>query len=601
MKWVLVIYDMEYRPVKNELISYCNDVLSGKIVACKKFKWACIRFLKDVEKIGIDNWPWIFNDEAASAYLDKWAPMFVHSKGPLSGKPKVFTDYERFVYGNIYGWKHKDTGYRRFRRSYEQVARKNAKSQDKAIQALYEMAGFGENMAEIYVAATKKEQTRFVWAEAAWLFQHSRSDKVKNAFKCKYDKELLQVIIRHEKSSSFFSRLSKDDKKSGDGSNPHFVILDEYHLHDTTEYYDQATSGQKLRVNPLLSIITTAGFNLNNPCYRIEYQYVNAIIDPDNPLENDRYFVAICELDKNDTTETIEVNGKLIEPGQPIDDLHSIEAIQKTNPILCTNEIGIESIKNELAEAEGKPEKMRDVLTKTFNFWIQQRDAGYMDMARWKGCIHNYETPKGKESMVFGGVDLSSTIDLTSVGFIINIDNSNHIAISHSFMPADSIEKATKRDGVPYQQWVNDGWITATPGSEVDYHLVLKWILEQYKIHNWPKNEICFDKHLATWLEQELEQKNFTPVEIPQSYTGLSLATKEFRAKVYNKKIITEINPVLDWAMSNAVIRCGPSENIMLDKAAARFRIDPVAALLNAFVRAIANDKQRKGGRIFMV
>lgn len=584
------------------LISYCKDILYNRIIACKKYKWACLRFLRDLDRIGEPDWPWVFNNEKADDYINGWVPQFVHSKGPLAGQRKIFVPYEKFVYGNIYGWEHRDTGARRFRRSYEQVARKNAKSQDKAIQALFETGGNNEQMAEVYVAATKKEQTRFVWAEASWLFQHSLSPRIRAAFKCKYDKELLQVIIRHNKSSSFFSRLSKDDKKSGDGSNPHFVILDEYHLHPTTEYYDQATSGQKLRVNPHLSIITTAGFDLNNPCYRIEYQYVNAIIDPDNPIENDRYFVAICELDKNDTTETIEIDGRKIEPGQPIDDLHSIEAIQKTNPILATNEIGIESIRNELSEAEGKPEKMRDVLTKTFNFWIQQRDAGYMDLARWKACKDTqYKIPIGKKVSPFCGVDLSSTIDLTSVGFDFKLDDDYHLVTSHSFMPEDSVRRASERDNVPYYQWIDEGYITATPGSEVDYHLVIDWIINQYKKNGWSKGEVCFDKHLATWLKQELENRSYTPIEISQSYTGLSLATKEFRAKVYNRKIIHLDDPVLNWAMGNAVIRCGPSENIMIDKGAARFRIDPVAALINAFVRAIANEKVQKKGRVFIL
>lgn len=595
--------DIPLRPVKEELITYCNDILQGKIVACKKYKWACMRYLRDIERIGNDpSFPWVFDSDRASTYTDRWVSLFSHSKGPLVGKPKVFTDYERFIYGNLYGWYHQETGNRRFRRSYEQVARKNAKSQDKAIQALYEMSAFGEQLAEIYVAATKKEQTRFVWAEASWLFQNSRSEKIRNAFKCKYDRELLQVIIRHEKSGSFFSRLSKDDKKSGDGSNPHFVILDEYHLHDSTEYYDLATSGMKLRNNPLLSIITTAGFNLNNPCYRVEYQYVCSILDPDNPIENDRYFVSICELDKNDTTETIEINGRKIEPGQPIDDLNSMEAIQKTNPILSTSEIGLESIRNEIHESDGKPEKVRDLLTKTFNFWIQQREAGYMDLSRWKTCTNKeYSIPTGKDHSPFCGIDLSSTIDLTSIAIVINLDG-YHFVFSHSFMPEETIVRACKRDNVPYTLWRDDGYITSTPGSEVDYHFVIEYILDLYKKYDWKKGEMCFDKHLATWLKQELENENFTPVEISQSYTGLSLATKELRAKVYNRKVIHLGDPVLSWAMGNAVVRSGPSDNIMLDKSAARFRIDPVAALINGFVRAIANEKvQKKKGRVFMV
>jgi phage terminase large subunit-like protein len=336
----------------------------------------------------------------------------------------------------------------------------------------------------------------------------------------------------------------------------------------------------------------------------VEYDYVSKILDPDNPIENDRYFVAICEIDRNDTTETIEVNGKKIAPGEPIDDIQSDEAIRKSNPILGTSEVGIESIKIEVAEALDKPEKMRDVLTKTFNFWVNQRDAGYMDMARWAICgvSDAEELPEvtGKYKFTpFGCLDLASTIDLCSAGFVFNLPDGMQYVKSHSFMPEEMIKKASDRDHVRYDLWVSQGWITATPGAEVDYHLVLEWILNQYKNNGWGKGEICFDKHLATWLTQELEKKGFVPVEIPQSYTGLSLATKEFRAKVYNRKIIHENDPVLNWTMGNAVIRCGPSENIMLDKSAARFRIDPVAAIVNGMVRAIANEIKSKGGRVF--
>ena len=160
--------------IQNELISYCNDILSGKIIACQKFKWACQRYIDDVGKISNPEWEWTFNNRKAFNYIDLWVPMFKHSRGLLAGQQKVFTKYERFVYGNIYGWEQKKTGIRRFRRSYEQVARKNAKSQNKGIQALYEMSAFGEPLAEVYIAATKKEQTRHVWGEAVWLYENNK-------------------------------------------------------------------------------------------------------------------------------------------------------------------------------------------------------------------------------------------------------------------------------------------------------------------------------------------------------------------------------------------------------------------------------------------
>ena len=559
-----------------DLVQYSNDIISGEIIACKKHKWACMRLLSDLEKSGTDPFPWIFEEERAERYFD-WMRLFKHRKGPLAGQKKDPVPYEKFVYGNIYGWVHIDTKLRRFRRSYEQLGRKNAKSQDKAIQALYEISAFGEQSAEAYVAATKKEQTRFVWGEASWLYKNS--DLLKDKFVTKFDQELMQVTIRHKKSDSFFSRLSKDDKKTGDGSNPQFMVLDEYHLHETTEYYDLATSGMKTRVQPLLSIITTAGFELNNPCYRVEYEYVSKILDPNNPIENDRYFAIICEAETN-------------EEGNMIDDIRSDAARMKSNPIIGDTDVGKESIKLDLLEALDKPEKMRDFLTKTLNIWINQRAAGYMNMEKWKQCGATEERPFPDVTgmTVFPGIDLSSTLDLTSVGFDIPLPDGEYAVLSHSFIPEETLAAKRKTDKVPYDLWVQQGWLTATPGAEVDYHFVLEYIVRQFEKYKWPKGEVCFDRALATWLEQELAERDLLPVEIGQWYNQLSEPTKDFRAKAYNQKIYHDNNPVLTWAMSNAVIRKGPTENIMLDKGKATQRIDPVAALINGHVRAMTKE-----------
>ncbi|MFA5385998.1 MAG: terminase TerL endonuclease subunit [Eubacteriales bacterium] len=564
----------------DELIQYSNDIISGAIVACQKHKWACVRFLLDLGRRGTDDFPWVFDQEKADRYLD-WMRLFKHRKGPLIGQKKEPVPYEMFVYGNIYGWVHKDTGLRRFRRSYEQLGRKNAKSQDKAIQTLYEISAFGEQSAEAYVAATKKADTRHVWGEASWLYKNS--ELLKDKFVTKFDQELMQVAIRHKKSDSFFSRLSKDDKKTGDGTNPQFVVLDEYHLHETTEYYDLASSGMKTRLQPLLSIITTAGFELNNPCYRVEYDYVSKILDPNNPIENDRYFVMICEVDTD-------------ENGTPVDDIRSEAARLKSNPIIGNTAVGIESINYDILEALDKPEKMRDLLTKTFNIWINQRTAGYMNMEKWAACGATKDRPfpdvAGKN--VIPGVDLSAVLDLTSVTFDIPLEDSGYAILSHSFMPEDTLAAKRKTDKVDYDRWVREGWITATPEAEVDYHYVLDYILEQYEKYKWPKGEIAFDQAMATWLAHEVEERGFTPVAIPQYYSGLSEATKDFRAKVYSKKIFHDNNPVLTWAMGNAVVRKSPNESIMLNKSKSTQRIDPAAATLTAHARAMVNEKPKR-------
>jgi phage terminase large subunit-like protein len=569
----------------DEIYKYSDDIVCGRIVACKKHKWACFRFIKDIER---KDWRWVFDEERATRYLE-WMKLFKHRKGPLAGKQKIPAPYEIFVYSNIYGWIDCDNELRRFRRSYEQLGRKNAKSQDKGIQALYEISAFGEQSAEAYVAATKKEQTRFVWGEASWLYKNS--DLLKDKFTTKYDQELQQVIIRHKKSDSFFSRLSKDDKKSGDGANPQFLVIDEYHLHPTTEYYDLGTSGMKTRTQPLLSIITTAGFDLNNPCYTVEYDYVSKILDPDNPVENERYFVMICEADMD-------------EDGKLVDEVSSDAARMKANPIIGDTEVGKESIKIDLQEAIDKPDKMRDFLTKTLNIWINQKPLGYMDMAKWKSCGATVKRPfpdvNGTQYKVTAGLDLATRIDLASVGF--EIDMGDTIAVlSHSFMPRETFEKRLKASHkIPFDRWEDEKWLTVTPGAQIEYAAILDYVVETYEKNGWRRDEACFDRHLATWLENEMNTRKFVSVEVPQIITMLSNPTKDFKGIVYNistevteRKLIHDNNPILAWAISNAVTKMDHNKNIMLDKEKSSECIDPIAALMNAHFRVMLTKKKK--------
>jgi len=576
--------------VLRSITEYSEGIVGGKIPACKKHQWACLRFLNDLKRV---DWEWVFDEERAEDFIE-WMGIFKHSRGELAGQPKIPCDYEKFVYGNIYGWVSGRDGSRRFRRSYEQLARKQAKSQDKAIQALYEMSLFGEKNAEVYVAATKKEQTRYIWNEADWLLKNCGN--LKDHFTCAYDKSQLQSIIRHTKSGGTFARLSKVDAKGGDGSNPHFGIIDEYHLHETDEYYDMLTSGMKTRRNPLLSIITTAGFDLNNPCYSVVYKYVSRILNPDDPTEDDRFFGIICELDRNETDEPITTgDGRVIPPGGIIDELGSDEAIMKSNPVTGMSKAVRDSILIETKEARQKPEKMRDVLTKTYNVWVQSRPTGYMDMDRWGRCKVDDatlgEAIKKAEGRCYVGIDLSAKLDLTSVGIVFPFngedDNKLFALVSHSFIPEDKFYES--KDNVPYGLWRQQGLLTVTDGATVDHRQVLKWIEDTIKENGWKAVEVCVDPWGATAINNEMMEAGFKVVEIVQGIKTLSEPTKSFREAVYSRRVIYAENPLLSWAVGNAVTKFDHNQNIMLDKSKSTQRIDPVAAMMNAFTRAMVD------------
>lgn len=548
--------------LRDELIKYSEQVLNGDVIACQEHKWACQRFLYDLEREGTDEFPYIFDDERAERFFD-WMSLFKHRKGVLAGEYIEPHIIQKFIFGNIYGWIHQETKLRRFNKGYWQVGRKNAKSQSLGTVGSYEGSAFGEPAAEVYCAATKKDQAKIVWEETEAMIMGN--DDLRSRFKVAYG------TITHLKSQSVIKPLSKEDGKKGDGYSPQCGIIDEFHAHETSEMYDIIDSGMGARPQPLLMIITTAGFNLNNPCYRVEYKYVTQILDPDNPVENENYFVMINKLDEGD-------------------DIKDESCWPKANPILCSYENGVEYIRKQLKVALDVPEKMRNFLTKNMNMWVDAKEDGYMRMNIWKECeskeIDLLQYP------LWIGVDLSTTTDLTSVGMVFKLPEGNYAVKQHSFMPEEKLHERMNRDKVPFDLWEKKGYLTTTPGRVVDYSFVEQYILG-LREDGYDIQEINYDKWNATHFAQIMEEDGFLMVEIPQTIKHLSLPTKDFRKFVFNKQIIHFNDPLLDWAMGNAVQKQDAQENIMLDKSKSTERIDPLAAIINGFSRAVSGEDNR--------
>ncbi|OIR59324.1 terminase [Bacillus sp. FMQ74] len=548
------------KTIKQFLIDYSRDVISGEIVACEKHIWACERFLNDVSREGTREFPYVFDDEKARRFL-YWMTQFKHTKGPLQGENIVPEPIQIFIFGNVYGWVHKDTGFRRFRKVYWGVARKNTKTQSLACVGSYEGFANDEYMSEVYIGATKAEQAKICWNEIkAQIMQADLLNKPEKKYRIAYGK------IEHPKTQSKIEALSKDAGKTGDGFNPQCGIIDEYHAHKTSEVYDVLASGMGARNQPLMVIITTAGFELNNPAYRVEYDYVSRILDPNKVEQNEQYFVMINELDKGD-------------------DIKDERNWIKANPIVAANEHGLEYLRGELEVALAVPEKMRNFLTKNMNIWVNMRENGYMDMQAWTDCGSD-QLPDLKNRECYVGIDLSKTIDLTAASFIFPLDDGSFAVESHGFMPEDTFHERMKTDNVPYDLWKKRGWLTTTDGAVVDYDYIRAYIKKMEKENGWRIKEIGYDPYNATQFAQQMEADGYTMVEIRQGIATLSEPTKDFRAKVKAKKVIHPKNDLLTWAMGNAVTKMDAQENIMLDKSKSTQRIDPAAALINAYVRA---------------
>ncbi|MCC9020937.1 terminase large subunit [Bacillus nakamurai] len=548
------------KTIKQFLIDYSRDVISGEIVACEKHIWACQRFLNDISREGTREFPYVFDDEKARRFL-YWMTQFKHTKGPLQGENIVPEPIQIFIFGNVYGWVHKDNGYRRFKKVYWQVGRKNTKTQSLACVGSYEAMANDEYMSEVYIGATKTEQAKICWNEIkAQIMQSDLLNKPEKKYRIAYGK------IEHPKTQSKIEALSKDAGKTGDGFNPQCGIIDEYHAHKTSEIYDVLASGMAARAQPLMMIITTAGFELNNPAYRVEYDYVSRILDPNKVEQNEKYFVMINELDKDD-------------------DIKDERNWIKANPIVAANEHGLNYLRGELEVALAVPEKMRNFMTKNMNIWVNMRENGYMDMQAWADCGSD-EFPELKNRECYVGIDLSKTIDLTAASFIFPLDDGSFAVDSHGFMPEDTFHERMNTDKVPYDVWEKKNWLTTTDGAVVDYDYIRAYIKKMEKVHGWRIKEIGYDPYNATQFAQQMEADGYVMVEIRQGVATLSEPTKDFRAKVKSKKIIHPKNDLLTWAMGNAVTKVDAQENIMLDKSKSTQRIDPAAALVNAYVRA---------------
>lgn len=328
------------------------------------------------------------------------------------------------------------------------------------------------------------------------------------------------------------------------------------------------------RKNALHVVITTAGLDLSVPCYK-EYQYVAKILDPESVVENDEYFVMVCELDRD-------------EEGKLIDNIQDETVWIKANPIVATYEEGMSDLRSRLKVALEIPEKMTEFLTKHMNIWVQRKEGGYMDLAKWNACGINkdqsFPDTQGKE--VYISVDLSATLDLTSVAFSVPINDEKFVILSHSFMPEDTMTAKMITDKQPYDLWERQKWLSTTPGDVVDYRYLQTYIDEKVKENEWIPKAIYYDEWNATQFANEAMDLGYVTVKVVQGMKTLAPASKDFRELVYQKKIIHDKNPVLNWALGNAVTKIDHNGNFMLDKSKSSQRIDPIAAVITGHAHA---------------
>jgi phage terminase large subunit-like protein len=564
--------------------AYAIEVIERKRVAGHTETLACQRHLFDLARAGQlgklaarvrktfknlpekdTKYPYIFDEDKADRIIRWFALRCNHVEGPLAGKPIELLPFQKFDLGSIFGWVDKDTGYRRFEKAYIQEARKNGKTATLAGVANYMMVGDGEMSPSVYCAAVDRGQARLMY-EAAMSMARSNRKTAKQL-------KIRDYKVSHVARGGRMIALSKDTRNK-DGLNPSGAIIDEYHAHTTSEIYDLISSAWGQRAQALMVIITTAGMDVQGPCYR-EYEYCKQILREETT--NERYFVMIREMDRGD-------------------DEHDPKNWIKANPLRAATPGGLKRLQQQHDEAfdSHDPAKVRTFRVKNLNIWVHGDEDSFMsEVPNWREKWDSLAISKKefdeltKDRLCLVGVDLSKKIDLTGDGFVFALPDGRIAITAHGFMPEQGVIRHEQTDKIPYRDWALQGWLTITDGEVTDYSMVQAHIQDMEVEKGWSVYQLGYDPYNGTHFANEMSDLGYTCYEVRQGVQTLSEPTKQFREWVAQGKIVHDGSPLLTWCLANAKQVADNNENIKLSKKYANDtrRIDLLAAVIDALVQ----------------
>ena len=574
---------------------YAKQVTQGKLrqSCCKWEILACQRHLDDLKRQGTDDFPWVF-DETRADRIVRWFLKCPQVRGPLAGQPIRLLDWQVFDLGVTYGWVHRDTGVRRFNRTYNKRGRGNVKSTEKSGQCLYhmcadvlyppyqpELAEF-EMEPEVECAAVDREQAKRVYGDAKKIGAKSPAIAKRMVIK--------KTIAYHRTRGGLMRPLSKDTKNKDSGA-PSYFVVDEYHAHETSEIYDLGFNSFGKRRQPLLDVITTAGDDAaHKPCYKEEQYCKRVLQEPELQAREQRYFIMIREIDDGDNP-------------------HDKRCWVKANPILRGHDLYAETLRSQIeseyvtAYESGDPEKIRKFLTRRMCRWQAASVNRYFD-ERLLTLARAAMVPRAEFAKLTDGkpchcgYDLGKRVDLTGAGAVWALPDGRFAVKMQGFLPENRASWHEKTDRVQYLSWAENGYVTLTPGDVTDNSYVNNWICEGEREHGWQVEEIDYDGHNATDLAIQMREERGEDkvVEIAQTCAGLNQATKRFRELLLQGKLVIEYSPLALWCMSNAIEVVNNFGDIKLSKRHKddSERIDPLAATLNALARLLVRIDQPK-------
>ncbi len=541
---------------------YAQSVVSGAIPACRWVQLACQRQLNDLARFKGKDSPYRFNPKLSDRNgrgfhpadnLCAFIERLPHVKGPLAGEPISLEPWQVFILTTVFGWVTPD-GKRRFRRSYIEVPRGNAKSTLSSAVALYMLAADHEGGAEVYSLATTRDQARIVFGDAQTMAR--RSPGFRTRFSVNVGAHNMHVLA----SGSKFEALSAEGSTL-DGLNIHFGCVDELHAHKTRTVYDVVETGTGKRDNSLLWVITTAGSNRAGICYEVR-TFVSKLLD--GVFEDDTQFGIIYGLDDGD-------------------DWTSENALIKANP-----NWGI-SVRPEIlgplqAKAMQLPSAVNNFKTKHLNEWVNA-DTAWMDMRAWDACADtslDIDNFIGQPCWI--GLDLASKTDIAALILIFAHPEiaDAYLTFGKYYLPEDTVHGAGNSQ---YSGWMRIDRLTVTPGNVIDFSWIEADLLDMAS--RFAIQAVAFDPFQATQLSTRMLGEGLPMIEVRPTVLNFSEPMKILEALVLQKKLAHDGDPVLTWMASNVVAHLDVKDNIYPRKERPENKIDGIVALIMALSRAI--------------
>ena len=496
-----------------------------------------------------------YNKELAD-YAVGFIECLSHTKGTWSGKPFELIDWQEQIIRDVFGTI-KPNGYRQFNSAYIEIPKKMGKSELAAAVALLLTCGDYEERAEVYGCAADRQQASIVFEVAA--------DMVRMCPALNKRVKILasQKRIVYQPTNSFYQVLSAE-AYSKHGFNIHGVVFDELHTQPNRKLFDVMTKGSgDARTQPLYFLITTAGTDTNSICYETHQKALD-----------------IIDGRKIDTTFYPVIYG-----ASETDDWTDPETWKKANPSLGIT-VDIEKVKAACESAQQNPGEENSFRQLRLNQWVKQA-IRWMPMEKWDACSFKTSEADLAGRVCYGGLDLSSTTDITAFVLVFppEDETDKYSVLPFFWIPEDTLELRVRRDHVPYDVWERQGFIQTTEGNVVHYGFIETFIEELGTKYNI--REIAFDRWGAVQMVQNLEGMGFTVVPFGQGFKDMSPPTKELMKLTLEQRLAHSGHPVLRWMMDNIFIRTDPAGNIKADKEKSTEKIDGAVATIMALDRAI--------------